>query len=656
MPSLAKEPAELPMQLLEVRARNFKAYEKLNLTTGPSGLTLVTGPNNAGKSSLLTALDVIAMMPSEASPGRYGKPPTVQARFSLSPTERSAVMHGGKPLSKTLADSFEKDGTLEWVGWEFRQYDGQMVPAAIIAPFHGDVTRIAEIRQEGNQFQILAPGIELVRWEKVPNPHVGYDLENAKRAMSAPGPLSSLNNLLRLYLEWRRGYFHFDPLRRSRAREVPLASHERLEGDGQNLAEVLLHLQHNDPEAWRRLSDLIESIVPGVGQLMTPTSQGMFRIAFRENREEGIFLHNIKDVGTGVEQILLTLVAGLTSSAQTIVLEEPETGLHPAAQRALLRVIQEWTNEGRDFYISTHSTVFLDWATSNILEVRRENDTSTVQRVAENREDVLHALGVRLSDALSAERLLVLEGKSDELILQEWFPHLFGDPKVAVIRGEGGDSARHVDILSKWLEKADRMSLRKILYIRDRDELPQRLLTKLSASESAFLLPCREIENLLVDFSSLSIHLGSCGATPAPSPSDIEAHARSAADGLRRTVIMKRTAWDLEPLRYVDNKSRAQMARDDVSREEMVARVTSSIPDREEYAAFVRARWDDNEKQVNEAWERDWKLLAPGFEMLSSIYQKYLNRSFNKVADGPKLAAKVHPPAELSLIVDAFVQ
>ncbi|MBQ0850135.1 AAA family ATPase [Streptomyces sp. BH-SS-21] len=644
------------VQLLKIEARNFRAYDNLHLPNNPGGLTLVTGPNNTGKSSLLNVLDVVAMVPSETYFGRYGTQPEVRVRFSLSFRERVEAFHGVNVVAEEDAEKLLAKSDLEWVEWAFAGHDGKMVPIEIRTYLHGQERSIAKVLQDGSRFKILAPSMVLSHWDGTPNTTAGFDLETAILALSTPIVLDPLAKLLEFFLEWRRGYFHFEPLRRSRAREVSLASHERLESDGQNLAEVLLHLQHNEPEAWRHLGELLERIVPNVGQLMTPTSQGMFHVAFREKWVGGNFSHNLKDVGTGVEQVLLTLVAGLTSAAHTLVLEEPETGLHPAAQRALLSVIQDWARQGRNFFISTHSTVFLDWASSNILEVRKEGAASKVQLVSTNREKVLHALGVRLSDALSAERLLVLEGKSDELIIEQWFPHLIGDPTVAIIRGEGGDSARHVDILSKWLEQADPVGLRKVLYIRDRDELPHRLVEKLNAKDSAFLLPCREIENLLVDFVALSAHLEDCGAQRKLSPSEIETYARTVADSLQQVVVMKRTSWDLEPLRFVDNSSRNKMAKANFSREEMIARTVSQIPDKMEFADFVRTRWNENEGQIRELWERDWRILAPGYELLNSIYRRYLDRSYDKIADGPKLAAKVTPIPELVRIVESFVR
>ena len=55
---------------------------------------------------------------------------------------------------------------------------------------------------------------------------------------------------------------------------------------------------------------------------------------------------NLKDLGTGVEQLLMTLVVGLMEAPPfTLIVEEPETNLHPAGQRALLGHFQRWAED-----------------------------------------------------------------------------------------------------------------------------------------------------------------------------------------------------------------------------------------------------------------------------------------------------------------------
>jgi ABC-type uncharacterized transport system ATPase subunit len=46
--------------LIQVRVKDFRAFSEASFDMPPNGLILVTGQNNAGKSALLSALDVIS--------------------------------------------------------------------------------------------------------------------------------------------------------------------------------------------------------------------------------------------------------------------------------------------------------------------------------------------------------------------------------------------------------------------------------------------------------------------------------------------------------------------------------------------------------------------------------------------------------------------
>lgn len=90
-------------------------------------------------------------------------------------------------------------------------------------------------------------------------------------------------------------------------------------------------------ESVEQTRDLIAQVVPGIGMLQVRTGGDRMRVVF----ETGTGDLNLKDLGTGVEQLLMTLVVGLTEAPPfTLLIEEPETNLNPAAQRTLLGLLQ----------------------------------------------------------------------------------------------------------------------------------------------------------------------------------------------------------------------------------------------------------------------------------------------------------------------------
>jgi hypothetical protein len=165
----------------------------------------------------------------------------------------------------------------------------------------------------------------------------------------------------------------------------------------------------------------------------------------------------------------------MTESAPvTLVIEEPETNLHPAAQRALLGLLQGWAAD-RLIVAATHSAVMLDWSPGGdrLWHVTRDQGTSRVAPVDADPLPLLNSLGVR-PDVLSADRVLVPEGPSDQDVLAVWLAKVLRNARVAVLDGEGGDNAQHADRLAAWLAGTDRARLKRVLDLRDRTSCPRR--------------------------------------------------------------------------------------------------------------------------------------------------------------------------------------
>jgi predicted ATPase len=645
---VAKESQEIMAELINIRALDFRGYKEVSIDLRADGLILVAGPTNSGKSALLSVLDVVAGIETSVSARHSrGTRARIFAQWSLSAEERAQLLAGSSETDDLLANAEMAD----WLELEFSEFQGYILPVSASLHWGEDVREV--VRVEATPYS----GYKM---SSVDFPLTGKSVELIERSSgggnSSPSTLHHFQSFAgglieRILTSWRQGYFHFRPLREAQGRSAQLSGvSPTLANNGANLATVLLYLHTNQPKVWRDLQSHMLSIVPNVGQLMVPVGDNSVEIVF-EDEAAGV-RHNLKDLGSGVEQLLMLLVMGLTMTAKTVVLEEPETGLHASAQRALLTLLQNWSTD-RLFLASTHSATLLDWHSpaTTVLAVSRKDGESVATPVTTERATLLQELGVRLSDVLSAERILIVEGPTDKEVLDKWFPAELNNPRLVTIRGGGGYNARHASLFAAWLDEADALGQRRVLYVRDRDELSAEFLSKLEESESVYVLPCRELENLMLDDEAITAVINAERerlGKEAVTVEEISSASRDLADELQQEVVLKQTMADLaEPIRLVDHKMRGKLAKESADKAALTAAVLPLVPTAEAVQATISSAWEQHEEEVSSNWDADWKNLAPGADVLKRLWLKYLDRGYGKSQDGLALAEAMEQPPQV---------
>lgn len=663
------------MRVRRLQLENFRAFRNAEMHLPGTGLVLVAGPNNAGKTALLSALDALAGEHGDLPSLRHGgaeEPARLSATFELDPAEQAAI------LEKAAGGQWLLDaGVLSRLQFVFEQWQDQsLVLREVLGswPDLGLQPVAAMRRQPGKDDHPY--GYEVIRafqQGEGQEHHQGgvlAPLDQAHRLLEVTGTFSDGRGGLDGYLAsqsnlapimaplaaWRSRFYHFRALRTGTQRTQATASPEKLEPTGGNLAGVLHYLLTDHTDLFEQVGALIAQVVPNIGKLRVPTGGDQMRVVFGS----GAGALNLKDLGTGVEQLLMTIVVGLTEEPPfTLLIEEPETNLNPAAQRALLGLLQGWASD-RLIVAATHSPVMLDWspAGDRLWLVTREHGASSVEQVSADPLPLLDALGVRLSDVLSADRVLVVEGTSDEDVLQVWFPHVLRNPRVAVLHGRGGQNARHADQLAEWLAGTDRVGLRRVLYLRDHDELAPEVLERLAQAQSVHVLRRREIENYLLDPDAITAVIRPLvpKGTAAPDEAATAEALRSAAEKLRRKIVINRTAQRVTPPRQLmDTTLRKRLAEDSVDLNEFTIGVTERLMTPAELTAQITTAWEEAEADVGKHTGDALLEIAPGEEILDTLFFQYASRRYNKRVHGPKIAAAMSPPEELTELFRTFM-
>ena len=116
------------------------------------------------------------------------------------------------------------------------------------------------------------------------------------------------------------------------------------------------------------------------------------RVYPTENGETRTF----EELGTGQEQVLAIAFAHAYAKAFyggiVLVIEEPEAHLHPLAQRWLSRKISEMANDGLQIVLTTHSPAFVDLLNLPGLVLVRKEEGATVEKQLSAKELVKHCI------------------------------------------------------------------------------------------------------------------------------------------------------------------------------------------------------------------------------------------------------------------------
>lgn len=154
-----------------------------------------------------------------------------------------------------------------------------------------------------------------------------------------------------------------------------------LNPDASNLAEVIHLLPSKNPSQFSRLNKYISTIFPNIEYISSVNKENsVIEItteiiiwttdASRENRED--LALPLSACGTGLSQVIAILYVLITSVIpRTIIIDEPQSFLHPGAAKKLIEILKEFPQH--QYFIATHSPMLITAAyPANIIKVTHD--------------------------------------------------------------------------------------------------------------------------------------------------------------------------------------------------------------------------------------------------------------------------------------------
>ena len=514
------------MYISRFQILNYKSYLKTAEIEFKPGFNVVTGKNNAGKTSLLEALT----LQFDGNPHR-----TVETvPYPGAPTPNMSVVRfalsiGRKELVRLIGDGQQRflPRPVSGFGWSSGSYDGSPTSTdAFLRWVSGhDEFRIG-IRLDaavggGKRWRPEVQTFGLYPAEptnEVNNLRFFLPLRvDSKGQFAAPGPITQgdeSNDISVFLAQSLLPQIYRFTAERFNIGECPFGNNPVLAANARNLPEVLNILQANTAK-FQLFNDLVHEILPQIRHVSVRAFAGGQVQVITWPHDPGTMREDVAvpltQCGSGVGQILAILYIVMTSThPQVIIIDEPQSFLHPGAVRKLIEVLKRYPQH--QYILATHSPTVITAADPQVLIMTQLEDCKTslsALDVSDNR-DLYYSLsdiGASLSDVFGADQILWVEGATEQecfpLIVKEVLRHSMMGTAVIGIRETGdleGRDAKRVFQLYNRLSKASVLLPPALGFILDeecRSSEQKEELRKLSGGRVVFL-PRRMYENYLL--------------------------------------------------------------------------------------------------------------------------------------------------------------
>ena len=414
--------------LRSLRIENYRGFEKCNMEFGQpvaehqgSGLTILVGPNNSGKTTVIEALsvqDVTDRFSEEEIPADSGRRPTIARLFT--DVEEEFTVTNYSPGSSIL-----KLSGLYPLG-----YNTSIVPTTRSWAYTiGFNEEIDEFVHNGYPVNFYSDRTRYIRHESVNRTEQArHHNDFLKRLIGRNGD-KKLLQLMKRFIPDLESW--------------GISTRNTFSGDYQDYIWYQTNTGTHD----------IQSTGHGVLSLFTICAY-------------------------------ITAVNEAEGSSSLLVIDEPELSLHPQAQKTLASLLSE-TATDRQVLICTHSPYFVNWQDlqAGAIFVRlnkpsgsscttaqlRSSDLLDIENIYKNDYQQPHVLDTVAKEIMFTDKVLFVEGQEDVGILRKYFSDIGFKPSFDIFGyGVGGHNN-----MCKFLSLAKKLGLLKVaaLYDGDKDAL-----------------------------------------------------------------------------------------------------------------------------------------------------------------------------------------
>lgn len=404
------------MKILSLQLENYKSFRDSGWLQFSPGFTVVIGKNNSGKSALLEAFKLGANKNfphrSTALPPEASLEPQSFARFELSISGdelRTALLSLGGDHSIPVATDLDQAAreTAALVAFD----KSATISLALTSLFTASLSARSY------------PSSQLFRNKpNTSNTTVIVRGDRRTQSVIAAGTNNSNGDSFPAIANYacQKSIYVFKAERLNIGRS-PASEAVTLNPDGGNLAAVLATWQGARPNRFARYNEHVTEILPTIRQVsvtMVETQVEVRVSQFDSKLDRDDLAIALQDCGTGVGQVLAILFVAMTVQSGIIVIDEPNSFLHPGAAKKLIQILRRY--DQHQYILASHSAELITTAKPGVVHlVKWENGESKVEKVDSTKvndlRDILIEIGVSFSDLFGYDRAVWVEGPTEEI-------------------------------------------------------------------------------------------------------------------------------------------------------------------------------------------------------------------------------------------------
>ncbi len=330
---------------------NYKSIREVSIPLGK--INILIGENGAGKSNFISFFEMVKAIYDQ----RLGS-------YMLSNGGINAQLHRGLKHSKSM------EGLID--------YDNRNAFFFTLCPGVGEKAFIAET---GDYFNTNGDSTKNYKiWNKM---NWDKDVEESEISEKKYPRAKYIRALLESFIVY---HFHDTSKTSSMRQPCPIGDNATLRHDASNLPAVLFRLQQTDIGAYRLIEATVRSVAPYFKCFkLAPMLTDESRIKLEWEEQDSDMYLDASSLSDGTLRfIALATLLLQTKLPETIIIDEPELGLHPAAMVKLSAMIKKASTKAQIIIATQSVTLISNFSIDDLIIVGRNDNQSTFHRLDEN--------------------------------------------------------------------------------------------------------------------------------------------------------------------------------------------------------------------------------------------------------------------------------